>query len=278
MAASARRSTILAVTGWRRGEALSLRWAEVDLARCTAVLADTKTGRSVRPLPRAACDVLETLPRLGGLVFPATCGQGSMTGFPGFWAKLARLGGLPAQVTPHVLRHSFASLAGDIGYSEATIAALIGHKGRTITSRYIHAADAVLLAAADTIANKTLELMGDLRQASSCRHARWPPTMAEAKNHGPFGVDEAHKDVCEALRQISDLLVYKLNCFVDAGPCDGQPIELLTRAQATKIEMRLGALVDMLSRLAPFDEEGKMAVGRGTFGSLGVRQYRIAWR
>jgi integrase len=59
------------------------------------------------------------------------------------------------------LRHSFASLAGDLGYSEPTIAALVGHKGRTMTSRYVHAADAVLLAAADTVASRTAELMGD---------------------------------------------------------------------------------------------------------------------
>jgi integrase len=60
---------------------------------------------------------------------------------------------------PHVLRHSFASLAGDLEYSEPTIAALVGHKGRTSTSRYMHAADAVLLAAADAVANRTAALM-----------------------------------------------------------------------------------------------------------------------
>jgi hypothetical protein len=38
---------------------------------------------------------------------------------------------------------------------------MIGHKGRTMTSRYVHAADAVLLAAADAVARKTLELMGE---------------------------------------------------------------------------------------------------------------------
>jgi hypothetical protein len=42
-----------------------------------------------------------------------------------------------------------------------TIAALVGHKGHSITSRYIHAADAVLLAAADVVANRTAELMGE---------------------------------------------------------------------------------------------------------------------
>ena len=42
-----------------------------------------------------------------------------------------------------------------------TIAALIGHKGHSITSRYVHSADAVLLAAADAVADRTAELMGE---------------------------------------------------------------------------------------------------------------------
>ena len=39
----------LAVTGWRSAEVLSLRWDEIDLPRRSAILGDTKTGRSVRP-------------------------------------------------------------------------------------------------------------------------------------------------------------------------------------------------------------------------------------
>jgi integrase len=152
----------LAFTGWRSGEALGLRWAEVDLARRTATLPDSKTGRSIRPLSRAACDVLRHLPRTNGeLVFPPTRGDGRMSGFPKLWARIAKLGEIPTDVTPHVLRHSFASLAGDLGYSEPTIAALVGHKGHSVTSRYMHVADSVLLAAADAVANRTAELMGD---------------------------------------------------------------------------------------------------------------------
>jgi integrase len=152
----------LALTGWRSGEALSLRRHEVDLARRTATLADSKTGRSIRPLSHAACDTLRGLPQMSGeLVFSATRGDGTMSGFPKLWARIAKLGGLPPDVTPHVLRHSFASLAGDLGYSEPTIAALVGHKGQSITSRYVHSADAVLLAAADAVANRTAELMGE---------------------------------------------------------------------------------------------------------------------
>ena len=156
----------LALTGWRSGEALGLRWAEIDLPRRTAKLVDTKTGGSVRPLSHAGCEVLRDLPRMGGeLVFPPTRGDGRMGGFRKLWDRIAKLGALPADVTPHVLRHSFASLAGDMGFSELTIAALIGHKGHSITSRYVHAADSVLLAAADAVARRTAELMGDARSA-----------------------------------------------------------------------------------------------------------------
>jgi integrase len=156
----------LALTGWRRGEALGLRWDEIDRGRRTATLGDTKTGRSVRPLAYAACDVLRSIGRTGDLVFQATRGNGRMTGFPKFWAKIAELGELPADVTPHTLRHSYASLAGDLGFSEPTIAALIGHRGHSITSRYVHTADAILLAAADAVANRTSDLMGEQKPAA----------------------------------------------------------------------------------------------------------------
>lgn len=153
----------LALTGWRSGEALNLRWPEIDLAKRTAVLADTKTGKSMRPLSYAACHVLRTMPRINNadLVFPPSRGEGGMSGFRSYWQRIAGLAGFGPDVTPHTLRHSFASLAGDLGYSESTIGALIGHKGHTITSRYVHAADAVLLAAADAVARRTAELMGE---------------------------------------------------------------------------------------------------------------------
>jgi integrase len=162
----------LLLTGWRSGEALNLRWAEVDLSRRTAFLNDTKTGKSMRPLSHAACDLLSTLPRVGTgeYVFPASRGTGVMSGFGSYWKRIAKLADLPADVVPHTMRHSFASLAADLGYSELTIGALIGHKGHSITSRYVHAADAVLLAAADVIARRTAELMGDTPQDAVVVH------------------------------------------------------------------------------------------------------------
>lgn len=159
----------LALTGWRSGEALALRWRDVDLVRRVATLPDTKTGRSVRPLARAACDLLTALPRAGdsALVFRATRGDGVMAGFPKLFARLAKLAELPADVTPHVLRHSFASLGGDLGLSEPTIGTLIGHRSGGITARYTHLADAPLLAAADAVARETLARMGEAEPAGA---------------------------------------------------------------------------------------------------------------
>jgi integrase len=150
----------LTVTGWRTGEVVGLNWSEVDLPRRTAFLGDTKTGRSVRPLSRAACDILRRQQTKEGLIFPAARGLGPMTGFPKVWRRLMGRHGLSNDVTPHVLRHSFASLAHDLGYSDLTIAALLGHRGASVTSRYIHGSDTILLAAADAISSKTLQLMG----------------------------------------------------------------------------------------------------------------------
>jgi integrase len=155
----------LALTGWRRGEMLSLKWTEADLVTRTARLADTKTGASMRPLSHAACTVLRELPHLSDLMFPASAGADKpMRGFPKAWARIARAAGLPPDVTPHTLRHSFASVAADLGFSELTIAALLGHKKVTITSRYAHHADAVLLQAADAVADRIGELLGEVRK------------------------------------------------------------------------------------------------------------------
>jgi integrase len=142
----------LALTGWRRGEALTLRWGMVDLARRTARLADTKTGESLRPLSAAACDVLrqQGLGPANALVFPPSRGDGRVSGFPSLFERIAKAGGLPTDVTPHVLRNSFMSPGNDLHSTEATIGMICGHKGHgggSMTRGYIHAGGAVFPAA-----------------------------------------------------------------------------------------------------------------------------------
>jgi len=156
---------LLAVTGWRAGEALKLTWAEIDFERRTAMLRDTKTGASMRPLSESALAILRGMqPHAGlarddGLVFPAPRAKGRIDGFAWFWKRIREASGLPADVSPHVLRHSFASVAADLGLSDSTIGALIGHKQQTMTSRYVHRADSVLLAAADSVATSIVAMM-----------------------------------------------------------------------------------------------------------------------
>ena len=78
---------------------------------------------------RGGRDVLRVLPRMGALVFPSSdASDKRMSGFHKTWLRIAAKAGPPADVTPHVLRHSFdhsfASIAVDLGFSELTIAGL----------------------------------------------------------------------------------------------------------------------------------------------------------
>ena len=143
---------LLALTGCRYAEVLRLTWAEVDGAGQALRLVDSKEGASTRPLGRAALDVLTALPRQEGarVVLPGR-GEEAYGGFRAEWRRIAGLAGLSG-VTPHTLRHSFASVAGDLGYSESTIGALLGHAAGTVTGRYTHHLDSVLIAAADKVA------------------------------------------------------------------------------------------------------------------------------
>jgi integrase len=66
-------------------------------------------------------------------------------------ARLCAKAGLEG-VTLHVLQHSFAATAAGMGYSELTIAGLLGHSVPGVTARYAHVPDAALVSAADHIA------------------------------------------------------------------------------------------------------------------------------
>lgn len=144
---------LLALSGCRLGEVVRLRWTEVDVAGSCLRLEDTKEGASVRPLGAAACAVLTALPRLFNCpyVLPAARGSGPFASLDDALERILKRTGLTG-ITAHTLRHSFASMAGDLGYSESTIGAMLGHAGHGVTSRYIHHLDAVLIAAADRTA------------------------------------------------------------------------------------------------------------------------------
>jgi integrase len=143
----------LALTACRRGEAIHLNGSEVDVDASCLRLVDSKEGASVRPVGLPVLDLLAPLvaDESQGFVFKGTVEGKPLIGFPKLWKKLFKDTAL-AGVTPHVLRHSFSSIANDLGFTEATIGALMGHSRGTVTGRYIHTVDSLLVMAADTIA------------------------------------------------------------------------------------------------------------------------------
>ncbi len=153
LATAAEMAKAIALTGCRRGEIINLVWAEVDDASSCLRLLESKEGASVRPVGLPVLEMLDRRrPRLAaGPVFPGSIESKPLVGFPKHWHKILK-GTALAGITPHVLRHSFASLANDLGFTESTIAALLGHAQGTITSRYIHSVDTSLVMAADSVA------------------------------------------------------------------------------------------------------------------------------
>jgi integrase len=122
----------------------------VGYRKDVVTLSDTKTGKSIRPLSCAAIEIIKRQERTNEYVF-------APTGKPiGHLSHLFARLGMSKEVTPHV--HSYASLAGDLGLPDHTIARLLGHSQSSITSRYIHMEKSVI-EASNLVAQETLRLM-----------------------------------------------------------------------------------------------------------------------
>lgn len=147
----------LALTGCRRGEILGLSWEWLDANNSCIRFEDTKTGAQIRPIGKSAVDFLKSQPRTENQkwIFPATTGDGYFIGLPRIFARLCARAEIE-NASIHTLRHSFASAAAGLGYSELTIAGLLGHSLSGITARYAHMPDKALLMAADVISERIL--------------------------------------------------------------------------------------------------------------------------
>jgi integrase len=148
----------LLLTGFRRMEALGLQRAWLNEEDCAICFPDTKSGAQVRAIGQAAVDLLLEQPKTTSpYFFPGDWGEGHFVGVVRVLDRVCRSAGL-VDITPHTLRHTFASLAGDLGLSELTIAALLGHAARGVTQRYVHI-DEALRIPADRVARKMADLL-----------------------------------------------------------------------------------------------------------------------
>lgn len=177
---------VLLLTGLRRRECLGLQWSWLDRQAGCIRLPDTKTGAQVRPIGQAAFNVIgelkiqpttftkkpvkqNSIPQNGGkllslkndqnsYVFPSTKGQTHFIGLPKVLERLCKMADIQG-ISIHTLRHTFASVAAGMGYSELTIAGLLGHSAQGITARYAHVADKALIGAADAVSERIYDLM-----------------------------------------------------------------------------------------------------------------------
>jgi integrase len=147
------------LTGFRRLEALGLEHAWVSSVQRCVRFPDTKTGAQIRPIGKAAIELIAAQPIMSGspYVFPADVGNVHFIGLVRVRKRVcdrAKING----ITPHVLRHTFATVAAEVGFSELTIAGLLGHASQGVTQRYVHL-DKALVLAADQVSAKIVELL-----------------------------------------------------------------------------------------------------------------------
>ena len=156
---------LIAVTGLRREEACGLRLSEIDRASSCLRLKASKTGRSMRPVGKAAFDALDALPANSTeFVFPGV-GGAKPADLKKQIAAIFDAAGLK-DARSQDLRRTFGSVAADEGYGDAAIGELLGHARRGVTERhYVRRGDAVLIAAADRVSQR-IAMALDGKQAS----------------------------------------------------------------------------------------------------------------
>jgi len=162
---------LMLLTGLRRMEVLGMQWEWVCAREHCIRYPDTKSDEQVRIIGQAAIVLLESRRSQNGSpwVFPADWGEGHFIGAVRVLERVCAKAKLEG-VTPHVLRHTFASIAAEMGFTELTIAGLLGHASRGVTQRYIHL-DAALVVAADKVAGQMVRLLGDHSQQEASTSA-----------------------------------------------------------------------------------------------------------
>lgn len=137
---------LLLLTGYRREEAQAMHRSWVNPAGGYVAFPDTKGDAQIRAIGPAAVRVVEVQPVIAGNphVFPSDITNGPFTSVSSCLDRVCKLAGING-VTPHTLRHTFGSVAGDLGFSELTIKAMLGHASRSVTQDYVHIDEALKL-------------------------------------------------------------------------------------------------------------------------------------
>ena len=131
-------------TGCRIGEVVPLRWSDIDFTRGTAIVTGKGSKDRLVILGPKALDALGRLRGASaadadGVVFASTAGKPASTRLVERRMKRYLVeAGLPADLTPHKLRHSFATHLLDAGADLRSVQEMLGHSSLSTTQVYTH--------------------------------------------------------------------------------------------------------------------------------------------
>jgi integrase len=153
---------LAALSGWRIGELLTLRWEHVRRDLGEARLPDTKTGFSARPLTASVLYVLDTVERRPGVPWVLPGIRDPRLPLEYFtvhkaFRRIAARAGLTG-VTPHTLRHRFTTEVANTAPNIRTGMAVTGHKSAAAYLAYVHAEKAQAKVIADEVGAKLAKL------------------------------------------------------------------------------------------------------------------------
>jgi integrase len=142
---------LLLLTGFRISEGQQMRREWLHINDGYVAFPDTKGDAQIRAIGPTAARLAANQPQRVGspYLFPADVGDGSFTAGNACLERLCAIVGI-TDVTPHTLRHTFGSVAGDLGFSELTIAAMLGHAPQSVTQGYVHIDEALKFAVTQT--------------------------------------------------------------------------------------------------------------------------------
>jgi integrase len=152
---------LLALTGMRLGEVLTLEWSAVDIQNGAVQLADAKGGARTVALGAPACALLAAVRTRGRYVVSGDDAARHLqrSSFRTGWRYLRAGTGL-ADLRPHDLRHTAGTFAAQAGANAFLVRDLLGHKTLAMTGRYVERAVDPLRYLADQVAERVAAAMG----------------------------------------------------------------------------------------------------------------------
>jgi integrase/recombinase XerD len=144
-------------TGVRVSELVNLKLENIDLKAKTARIKGKGDKERIIPIARELVEILEKYlgdrDIISDYLFPSKYGERlSPLSVQLIVRRISEESGLKRKITPHKLRHTFATLALEAGVSPITISELLGHSSLNTTMKYTHVTNKLTEEAVNKIA------------------------------------------------------------------------------------------------------------------------------